>query len=241
MAEDTTNNAPDTAQDNTNADQTPAQQTPATEEPQDKGFAGGEGKSEGEGETKEPEGFEDGKDSKDGEGDKEVDKDADADKAEGAPETYEKFELEEGFDMTDDEHNMASEVFKELGLSQPKAQRIIKLKQDFDKARDADLAKNQKEETVAWQKETRKELGDNYKEQIKKGKKAHDTFMPEAFKDFLVKTGLVHHPDYIRGMIKIGESISEDTFVNSENKVGKEETFGKYSDILEQNPNLGKR
>jgi hypothetical protein len=199
----------DTTQDNTDVDQTPKeQQTPVTEEPQDKGFAEGEDESK---ETKESEGFEDGKEPEE--------------KApEGAPETYEQFTLEEGFNITDDEFKSVTEIAKELNLSQEQAQKMVNLKVSIDKARDADLQKNQAEEIKGWQKETRKELGDKYSEQIAIGKKAHDTFMPKGFRDFLVQTGLVHHPDYIRGMIQIGKSISEDTFVKGDTKVkGKNE------------------
>jgi hypothetical protein len=212
MPEATQDNVTDTTQGNTNVDQTSKeQQTPATEEPQDAGFAGGEEK-----EAKEPEGFEDGKETADKEGEEKA--------PEGAPESYEKFEIEEGFDITDDEFKSVAEISKELNLSQEQAQKMVNLKVSIDKARQEQLQKDQADETLAWQKETRKELGDKYSEEIAIGKKAHDTFMPKGFRDFLVKTGLVHHPDYIRGMIKIGKSISEDTFVKGDTKVkGKNE------------------
>jgi hypothetical protein len=229
MAEETNNDTTDTTQDNTDVDQTKDAST--TKEAEDSGLTGDEIKTDKtkEGLTSEDDDITDDK----------VDKEDDAKKDEGAPEVYEAFTLKEGFDITDDEHEMLSKVFKKLDLSKEKAQEIIDLKQDFDIARQEQLQKDQVEEVKAWQTETRKELGTNYDAEIAKGKKAYKTFIPEGFRTFLEETGLVHHPDFIRGMIKIGNAISEDSFVKGKEQKGSEEVFKKLSDIFPQPPVVG--
>ncbi len=134
------------------------------------------------------------------------------DSAQTAPEKYE-FKAPEGQGFEPSVIDAYSEVAKELNLSQENAQKIL------DKVSPA-LAKAQQTaaetQFAKWAEDARadKEFGgDNFDANLATAKKALDAYGSKELGDMLRTTGLGNHPEVIRLLVKVGKSVSEDTFV----------------------------
>jgi hypothetical protein len=141
------------------------------------------------------------------------------DKPTGAPEAYEAFTMPEGYELDAELLGEFSPVLKELDLSQEAAQKVI------------DFAPKLIEKTVAatqaatleslglkgtWAAAVRadKEIGgDKLAENLAVANKALGNFFSKDAISALQKTGLGNHPELIRGLVRVGKAISEDSFV----------------------------
>jgi hypothetical protein len=131
--------------------------------------------------------------------------------AQGAPEAYD-IKVPEGITLDEASLGEFTSVFKELNLTQEQAQRLADVQAAF--------VQKQNEATAAqfaqWQEasKTDKEFGgDKLQENLAVGKKALDTFFSPDVKQMLVITGLGNHPEVIRGFIKIGKQLSDDSVI----------------------------
>lgn len=133
-----------------------------------------------------------------------------------APEKYEAFLLPDGMTPDPAQHEAASTIFKELGLSQLQAQKLV----DFEAKRTVAAAQQQ---TQAWNTlmETRNtELrndpeigGAKYDQSIADARAFIKAYGSTKLQDYLNSDAAGSHPELIRAMAKAGRAVSDDTLV----------------------------
>lgn len=141
----------------------------------------------------------------------------DTDTTSTAPDKYEEFTLPEGFTMNEESFNEASKTFKELGLSQDAAQKLIDLQASESKGREEADKKSSEALFKQFEKELREDSdfgGDKFDENMGLARKALDEFGSQGLKEKLDIYGMGNDPDYIRFMRDIGKALSEDSFVS---------------------------
>ena len=141
-------------------------------------------------------------------------KDGKTDKPEGAPEKYEDWKLPEGVVLEGENKGEVEAIFKELDLSQEKAQKLVdyevKLRQQA-----ADAAWDTFEKLVSdWGDAAKKdaEFGGNeskFKESMVHAVRARDEFGTAEFKQMLDSTGTGNHPEMIRFLYKVGKALGD--------------------------------
>ena len=137
--------------------------------------------------------------------------------AKGAPEKYEEFKTPENTKLDPAVLETFSTKARELNLSQEKAQALL----DW-------YAKEIVPNTVAQQQEqwtntlngwkesakTDKEFGgDKFDANIALAQRALNTFATPELGKYVVDSGLGNHPEFIRLMVRVGQSMSEDKFI----------------------------
>jgi hypothetical protein len=125
------------------------------------------------------------------------------------PEKYE-FELPEGIVLNEELTNKATEVFKELKLSNEQAQKLVNIQSDtimaMNKANQDFFISTVNE----WKNETKKQLGDKYDSEMAFAKKAFKEFGNEELSKMADEFGIGNHPAFINMLIGVGKKISED-------------------------------
>ena len=137
------------------------------------------------------------------------------------PEKYE-IKVPEGMTLDAQTLEMFSPIFKELGITNEGAQKLVNayvplLQSSVDKMRQESL-KEYQGIVEGWKSETMKELGADAQKKIALCGKALNKFGTKELREALDETGLGNHKELVRFMAKIGETISEDTFVDTESK-----------------------
>lgn len=135
--------------------------------------------------------------------------------ADGAPETYEAYQVPEGATLDADLVNEANVVFKELGLSQAQAQKLV----DFELQQQAKAQQAFQQATEAWISEGRSDAeigGPNWEVSVADARKAINAFGNDGLKEVLNTSGLGNHPEVIRAFAKIGKLTSEDGTVQGD-------------------------
>ena len=108
---------------------------------------------------------------------------------------------------------------RELDLSPEAAQKLVerdsKMLDSFAEHIEKQVAEEHKERVANWAKETKesKDLGgEKYAETTLLAGKAMQMFATPELKKALNETGFGNHPDLVRLFVKIGKSLSEDSF-----------------------------
>ncbi len=155
------------------------------------------------------------------------DKDSLADKSEGAPETYSDYTLPEGMTHDADAVAEANVIFKELGLTQDQAQKLINLEVQA-REKETIASQNAWTETVeGWKKASTndKEFGGGaLDENLTVAKEAVHAYGNDAFKEMLEITGITNHPEMIRFLVKAGKAVAEDKIIQGSGGVQGEKT-----------------
>lgn len=149
-----------------------------------------------------------------------ADSQADA-KPEGAPEAYQQFTLPDGMEIDADALAKATPVFRELGLDQEGAQKLVSLQADI--MADAvqsyhdTLAQGHAERLKAWADEVKAdpEFGASNLSQSKQNA-ARVLAVEPAARKALVEYGLDRNPAVFRLLAKLGAKLSEDTLVRED-------------------------
>lgn len=155
---------------------------------------------------------EDGK-KPEGEGDDDGGKDAGEKKPGESSEDFEDFDLPEGITADDELLKQAKPLFKELGLNQEQAQKLVSMYAD----RISEVTQGQVESfnqlTQDWlnQAQSDKEFGgDKFDESIQDARAAINKFGTPELKQLMDETGVGNHPEVIRMMTKVGKLLRED-------------------------------
>lgn len=145
-------------------------------------------------------------------------KDGEADKKAGPPEKYE-FKLPDGFKVPDEIRAEYEGAFKELGLTQEQAQKLVDL-QIKQEQKAADQLKVQWDTThnewIAGFKADKEIGGDEaaQKQSLAFAKKAlASDFATPGLAQALEVTGAGNHPEVIRLLTRLGKALSDDKFV----------------------------
>lgn len=128
--------------------------------------------------------------------------------AEGAPEAYADFKLPEGMPVDPDFLDTTKAVFKEAGLSQEKAQKLVDLVVERDKR----VEKAQFDQADAWAKEFMK--SPTAKEDLSYAAKARE-FCTPGVREMLKDPRIGNNPEILATFAKIGRMLSEDQMVEA--------------------------
>lgn len=151
-------------------------------------------------------------------------------KAETAPEEYAEFTMPEGVELNSDILAEASPLFKELGLSQENAQKLVDFHANQVQAitQSQDDAYNQL--MNEWTTETTAEFGDNLQETVAYAQAAIEKFGSPEVKQLFSDHGLGNHKEVIRFLSQVGRLTKED--VPGEGSPGAEQTLSKDEERL---------
>ena len=241
---------PETAQDNTTAEGSTDTAKEASEEVKPEGSEESQQSSN----DSKPE---DGEGDKEGEEDKEGEDD---DKESGAPDSYEKFELPEGVEMTDEQFAEVSEFSKSLNLTQEQAQQAVNYHNEVVSRVVGEVKAQSEQERADMQAEwvnqvkVDKEIGGaDMREKLSTALKSLNAFSDNAVdatgKPVLDKNGLPvtkiaqalqesgfgDHPEMVRVFYRVGKLISEDSYLS-----GKAPTGAPKTQAETMYPNQGK-
>jgi len=145
--------------------------------------------------------------------------------ADEVPETYADFQMPEGVEIDETALEAAVPVFKDLGLNQEQAQKLVDLQADM-------VAKGQKAQVEAFnaqldkwdtQSLNDKEFGgEKFDENIKTASLAVEKFGTPELKTLLEQHGLYAHPEVVRLLYRVGNTVKEDNPGNGGNPVNGE-------------------
>lgn len=150
---------------------------------------------------------------------------------EGAPEKYADYKVPEGFKLDDEAKAKADAVFKELGLSQDAAQKLVDLNQDLLKEVLAAPIKAYQDMIKTWGEESmnhpdlKGKVGPGKEVSVRIGKMLDSLGDPElasAFRSQMDLTGVGNHQAFIRVLDRLAQRVTEGSHVagNGPSKAG---------------------
>jgi len=163
-------------------------------------------------------------------GEAEKGKDTTGDKPKEAPETYDKFILPDGMEMTNDQLNQATEVFKDLSLSQTQAQKLVDFEAKLSSQKDAGIQSAWDQVNQDWVEESKADSefgGEKLTASLVIAKAARDAYGNDKFTEMLEITGVGNHPEMIRFLAKVGKDVSEDQILQGRKLGGTEKDAAK--------------
>jgi len=134
-------------------------------------------------------------------------------KSEGAPENYEAFKLPEGVTMDETATKTFSDLAKKNNMNQNAAQEFIDLHVGMVKNWVDNLQAQQVAERQKWVTSSREDKefgGPKLDENLGAAKAALTKFGTPAFLDFVDKSGLGDHPEFIRFALHVANATKED-------------------------------
>lgn len=163
-------------------------------------------------------------DKKPGEGEDGDKKDGKEEKPqEGAPEAYEEFKAPDGIELDPEVMPEVHEIFKELGLSQEKAQEVFEKflsiqeklagtpEQQMQQAEQQIVALNTR---LAEECKNLPDIGgEKFGESLGIASKVMQQFGSPEFRSLIAYTGVGSHPEFFKMMVAIGSKMSPDNFV----------------------------
>lgn len=135
------------------------------------------------------------------------------DKTSEVPETYAEFKLPEGFELSEKALEKYTPVFKELGLSQEAAQKLVDAQVEALKAGQEDSADRFKGTVDKWLEDAKADEdigGEKFDQNVDNAKHFLKEFGTPALADFLRQSGAGNHPEVIRIFAKAGKLLDED-------------------------------
>jgi hypothetical protein len=148
----------------------------------------------------------------------------DADKdLEGAPDAYEEFKAPDGIELDAEVMPEIHEIFKDLGLSQDKAQEVfskfLDIQQKLAGTPEQQMAAAE-QQIVALNTKLAEECknlpdigGEKFGESLAMASKVMQQFGSPEFRSLIAYTGVGSHPEFFKMMVAIGSKMSPDNFV----------------------------
>ena len=132
------------------------------------------------------------------------------------PEKYD-VKLPDGVELDVATLDLFSPIFKELGISNEGAQKLVDayvplIQSTIDKQR-KESQNDFKTIVSGWHADTMKELGPDAKQDLAACGKALNKFGSKELREMLQETGVGNHKELVKFMAKIGKTISEDSVV----------------------------
>lgn len=153
-----------------------------------------------------------------------ADKKDDADKPDDVvPEVYEEFKAPDGIELDPEVMPEVHEIFKDLGLSQEKAQEVFEkflgIQQKLAGTPEQQLQEAEKQ-IVSLNTRLAEECknlpdigGDKFGESLATASKVMQQFGTPEFRSLIAYTGVGSHPEFFKMMVAIGSKMSPDNFV----------------------------
>ena len=130
------------------------------------------------------------------------------------PETYADFTVPEGVDGLDKAAmERATPLFKELGLSQENAQKLVNFYASEIQAGAQNQLESFSQLKQEWREKSSKDNefgGDKFQENVGIAMKALDKFGTPELRELMDDTGVGNHPEVIRAFYKVGQFLVED-------------------------------
>ena len=130
-----------------------------------------------------------------------------------APDTYADFAMPEGVTVDSALLSEATPLFKELGLTQEQAQKLVDFQAKQVQASSQSQVDAFNQLMNDWQEQSRNDKefgGDKFDENIAVARSAIDKFGTPELKQLLEEHGIGNHPEFIRYNIEIGKLLKED-------------------------------
>ena len=127
--------------------------------------------------------------------------------------TYADFEPKEGMEIDTDAVTMATPLFKELGLDQAQAQKVVDVYSDLVQAGTQKQVDAFNEQVGKWREDSKNDSefgGDKFDENIGFAQAAVNKFGTPELKQLMEDYGIGNHPEVIRFMVKVGKLTAED-------------------------------
>lgn len=137
------------------------------------------------------------------------------DKAAGAPESYEKFEVPDGFNLNEEALGAFQDFAKGLNLTQEGAQQLIDYHTGILGQVQAAQAEQWATITKGWADAARGDQeygGANFQENMKHVATALNKFGTPELKQALDENGMGNHPEFVRFFYRIGRLVGESSF-----------------------------
>lgn len=129
------------------------------------------------------------------------------------PDTYADFVMPEGVEVDAAMLTEASPLFKELGLTQDQAQKLVDFQAKQVQASSQSQVDAFNQLMNDWQEQSKNDKefgGDKFEENVKVARVAIDKFGTPELKQLLEEHGVGNHPEVIRFMVKVGKLTAED-------------------------------
>lgn len=149
---------------------------------------------------------------------KKADGQPDADKGK-APETYEAFTLPDGIQLDEEALASATPVFKDVGLNQEQAQKLVSLYADMQNKAAASQVAGFQQVKQAWVSEIKSDAefgGAKLTQTLGAAKAVIGKYGDKALLNDLKEWGWANHPGLIRMLARVNADLSEDTLVNAD-------------------------
>lgn len=130
-----------------------------------------------------------------------------------APDTYADFAMTEGVTVDSELLAEAAPIFKELGLTQEQAQKLVDFQAKQVQASSQSQVDAFNQLMNDWQEQAKNDKefgGDKFEENIGIARSAIDKFGTPELKQLLEEHGVGNHPEVIRFMVKVGKLTAED-------------------------------
>ena len=129
------------------------------------------------------------------------------------PDTYADFVMPEGVELDSALLTEAAPLFKELGLNQDQAQKLVDFQAKQAKASSESQVDAFNQLMNDWQGQSKNDKefgGDKFEENVGIARSAIDKFGTPELKQLLEEHGVGNHPEVIRFMVKVGKLTAED-------------------------------
>lgn len=129
------------------------------------------------------------------------------------PDTYADFVMPEGVELDSALLTEATPLFKELGLNQDQAQKLVDFQAKQAKASSQSQVDAFNQLMNDWQEQSKNDSefgGDKFEENVGIARSAIDKFGTPELKQLLEEHGVGNHPEVIRFMVKVGKLTAED-------------------------------
>lgn len=130
-----------------------------------------------------------------------------------APDTYADFVMPEGLTLDETALADANPIFKELGLSQEKAQKVVDLYAKQVQAGSQTQIDNFNQLVSDWGEQSKNDKefgGDKFEENVKVAHSAIAKYGTPELKQLLNDHGVGSHPEVVRFMVRVGHTLKED-------------------------------
>ena len=129
------------------------------------------------------------------------------------PDTYADFAMPEGVEVDSALLEQAVPMFKDLGLTQEQAQKLVDFQAGQVQAGSEKAADDFNQMMTQWQTDAKNDNefgGDKFDESVAIARAAVDKFGTPELKELLVSHGVGNHPEMIRFMLNVGKLTLED-------------------------------
>lgn len=129
------------------------------------------------------------------------------------PDTYADFVMPEGVELDSALLTEAAPLFKELGLTQDQAQKLVNFQAKQSQASSESNVDTFNQLMNDWQTQSKNDKefgGDKFEENVGVARSAIDKFGTPELKQLLEEHGVGNHPEVIRFMVKVGKLTAED-------------------------------